>query len=73
MTIRVDLTKPQQRTAAESGYVLLSEKQAASVRGKLNNLQNAGGRPVVLRACKHCGKEFSARELRAHVPHCPQR
>jgi hypothetical protein len=73
MKIRVDLTKTQQRTAAESGYVLLSESQAASIRGKLNNLQHPGGRPVILRPCEYCGKEFSARELRAHVPHCPKR
>jgi hypothetical protein len=72
MKIQVDLTKAQQRTATD-GYVLLSESQAATVRGKLNNMQNPGGRPAILRTCKHCGSEFGARELRAHTPHCPKR
>lgn len=31
------------------------------------------GHPKVMRPCPHCGKEFGARELRTHRPHCSKR
>jgi hypothetical protein len=34
--------------------------------------KNAGP-PRVLRPCEWCGKEFGAREMRRHIPHCPKR
>jgi hypothetical protein len=35
--------------------------------------EGVGGRPAVLRPCPHCGHEFGARDLRAHLPHCSKR
>jgi hypothetical protein len=39
---------------------------------RITRLRNsrAGGRPHTLRPCPFCGKQFGARELRAHKPRC---
>jgi hypothetical protein len=29
--------------------------------------------PPQLRPCEHCAKEYSAREMRKHLPQCPTR
>jgi hypothetical protein len=31
-----------------------------------------GGRPKIMQECKHCGREFSVRELRLHTSACPK-
>ena len=50
--------------------VLMSEyKRRASLRREVF----AGGRPVVLRPCPFCRKEFGAAELRKHKPECPKK
>ncbi|MGD0445617.1 MAG: hypothetical protein ABSA39_16910 [Edaphobacter sp.] len=33
----------------------------------------AGGRPPILQPCPWCRVKFSATELRAHRPRCPQK
>ena len=48
--------------------VLLTES-ARRLRGR----QVVAPRPKVLRQCPHCLKPFGARELRKHLPACPNR
>lgn len=48
--------------------VLLSES-ARRIRAK----QMTSPRPKVLRQCEHCLQPFGAREMRQHLPLCPER
>jgi hypothetical protein len=48
--------------------VLLTES-ARRIRAK----QIESPRPRVLRQCEHCLKPFGAREMRKHLPLCPER
>jgi len=46
---------------------------AAARRANKMRTTHAGGRPRVYRRCKWCHQSLSARELRAHEPHCTAR
>lgn len=40
---------------------------------RIRAMQIASPRPRVLRQCEHCLKPFGAREMRKHLPLCPER
>jgi len=47
-------------------------KQAAALSAVRTTF--AGGRPKKMTACPgECGQDFSARELKLHLPHCPNK
>jgi hypothetical protein len=69
--------RPSARTIA--ARTLAAKRNAALTQEQRSAIASAGGRaapnpnPPQLRPCEHCSKSFSARDMRKHVPQCPQR
>ena len=40
---------------------------------RIANSRSSPPTPKKMRPCPYCSKEFGARDLRAHIPRCPQK